>query len=247
MSLPGYVPGMPRIGTVRSTTPRIIFRDGLVEWLLSGGKVISGATCRDIGNTGNLDVLRAGVLMGKISSVVNSLGTVDNYAVSVMGRLSAAYAAAATTMTMTAPSAVELNRRAGASGTFKIAGPPTAAGVMAIETVTYSAINVTTGVATITALANSYVSGALVLPTDGSEQPLTLIPDTYGGTGLKMTDIDDSSNLDIPFSYFPVGGTLIGANIIAGGTYPADATIRTWIRTALSTAAGGKFAFDDVY
>lgn len=238
MSLPGYVGGMPRIGSLRQTAPRIIFLDGQVTWGLAGGRVIDGSKSRDPDNTGNLSVLRTGLLMGKITSS-------GKYAPSVIGKSNAAYAAGATSLTLTAQAAVEIARRISAtSGTFKIVGPPLASGVVAIETVTYSAINQLTGVATITALANSYISASLILPNDGSEAPLSIIPEDHAGTGLKVTDVDDSTNLDTPFAHFPIGGVLIAAGII---NYPADSSLKNWLRYQLSSIPGGKFVFDDLY
>jgi hypothetical protein len=235
MSLPGYVGGMPRIGALRQTSPKIIFLDGQVEWGLAGGKVIIGSKSRDPDNTGNIDVLRPGLLMGKQTSG-------GKYAPSVIGVLGIAYVAGGTTLTVGAQVCTEIIRRVGATGTLKITGPPTANGTIARETVTYSAVGATT--ITVTALANSYVAGSLIGANDGTADPLTLIPEINAGTGLKVTDNDDVSNLDQPFAWFPIGGVIIAANIINYGT---DSSIQNFIKTTLSTLATGKFCFDDTY
>ena len=105
---------------------------------------------------------------------------------------------------------------------------------------TYSAVNVTTGVITVTAIANPFVSGSFVQPTDGSETPLTFIPDGYG---LKCTD-NDSLSIDIPFPEVPIGGMIESSQLI---NWPSDTSLRAWIMSRLNDIAGGTFRFDHVF
>src|SRR3972149_3952018 len=141
-----YDHGTPGIGTERTHTPRkITFGDPRLTAYLPGGKTIDGALSRDAQHTGDLDVLRPGLLMGKIT-------TGGKYAPSIMGTAATAYTASATLLTVTAQTAVEINRRIGATGTFTMVGPPSAAGVVATTGGTYSAVNTTTGTLTITAI-----------------------------------------------------------------------------------------------
>jgi hypothetical protein len=246
MSLPGYVEGLPRIGTLRLTSPKVIFLDNQVEWALAGGKQISGAASRDPDNTGNIDVLRPGMIMGKIATVINSLGTVGFYAPSIIGKTNAAYTSGAGSITLTTQAATELLRRVGSTGSFTLVGPPTVGGVVAVFTVVYSAINTTTGVVTITPVAANVVSGSLIMPTDGSQTPLSFISEKFqAGTGIKVTDNDDVTNLDQPFAWFPIGGVLVAANII---NYPADVSLKSWLKSELNqTVNGSVFKFDDVF
>jgi len=133
-----YVTGLPGVKTERSAAYRRITFGG-DQTLLAGGKVIAGSVSRDPGNTGNLDVLRAGLLMGKIT-------TGGKYAPSIIGVLGDAYDGAATQMNfLTAAMAAELTRRVGATGTFKITGPPTAAGTVQTSTITYSSVGAGAG------------------------------------------------------------------------------------------------------
>lgn len=243
MSAP-YVGGLPGYGAVLQTSPKIVFLDGKVLWGLAGGKIISGGPSRDPGNTGNIDVLRPGVLMGKLSSVVNSLGTVGRYAPSIIGPTTASYTAGGTSLTVGVATATEIVRRCGATGTFNLTGPPAAAGVVVTQLVTYSAVDLGTGVITITALGANAISGSLVQPTDGSEDMLTLISEFFSaGTGVKVTDAAGASQ-DQPFDFFPIGGVLVAANLI---NYPSDASLIDWVHSSLSSIPGGKFAFTDVY
>ena len=55
-----------------------------------------------------------------------------------------------TTITTDVNTAAELVRRIGATGTFKLTGPPTAGGAVVTQTVTFSAVNTSTGAITIT-------------------------------------------------------------------------------------------------
>jgi len=245
-SLPGFVDGLPRIGAVRQTSPRIIFYDGSVEWALAGGKIISGGPSRDPDNTGLTNVLRPGLLMGKISSVINGLGTVGQYAPSIIGKTGGAYTAGGTSLTLTTQAAAELLRRVGSTGSFTLVGPPTSGGVVSVVTVTYSAINTGSGVVTITALAANYISGSLVMPTDGSQNPLTFISEFFNaGTGINVFDSDDVTAIDQPFEWFPIGAVVYAANFI---NYPSDASLKSWLKSELNQPVNGcTFKFDDVF
>lgn len=245
MSAP-YVGGLPRFGTVRQTSPRILFLDGHVQWGLAGGKQIAGDASRDPDNTSQTNVLRVGMPMGKIASVINSLGTVGRYAPSIIGLTSGAYTAGGVSLTLTTQAAAELLRRCGASGTFTLVGPPTASGVAAVLTVTYSAIVTSTGVVTITALTVNVVTGSLVMPTDGSQLALTFITEYMSaGTGVNVFDSDMTTAIDQPFDFFTIGGVLVPSNII---NYPADASTRLWLKSELNQPVRGcTFRWSDDY
>lgn len=226
-----FVNGLPGVSAVRTATPRIIFKGGIVEEYLPGGKIINGTKSRDPDNVGDENVLRCGLVMGKITAT-------GKYAPSILGRTNLAYTAGGTTLTVQARLVTELVRRIGSSGTFKIFGPPTAAGVVASETVTYSAASGTT--VTITALANSYVVQSLIMPTDGSEVPLTFIHQPYG---VNVFD-PSGTQADQPFEQVPIRATVLTANII---NYPADASLKAWLRGQMSGQGAAKFVFDDVF
>lgn len=226
------VHGLPGIRAPRTATHRPILLTGAYTFLAQG-RVIDGSKARDPLNTGDLDTLTAGVVMGKITSS-------SKYAPSIMGVTTVAVAIGDTTITVGAATAVELNRRIGSSGTFKLTGPPAASGVVATETITYSAVNTTTGVITCTATVNAFVAGSFVRPTDGSEVPLSFIPDGYG---LKVTDIDGTS-VDTEFPQVPVAGVLDASQL---RNWPSDTSLQAWLTSQLSHSSGGKFVFDSIY
>src|SRR5579883_220132 len=120
------------------------------EQFLAQGRYISGPASRDPSNATDVAVLQPGLIMGKISSVVNGLGTVGFYAPSILGLTSLAIAATDTTITLPAAVCTEIARRCGASGTVTVTGPPVASGTVRSLTATYSAVGATT--ITITAL-----------------------------------------------------------------------------------------------
>ena len=224
--------GLPGIRAIQTATPKIIFKGGYIPVDLPQGKIIHGATSRDPSNTPDVGTLRPGLLMGK--------RTADSfYSPSILGVANGAVAAAASSITVAAAVVTELVRRVGSSGTFKLTGPPTAAGVVQTETVTYSAASGTT--ITVTATSNAYVTGSFLQPTDGSETPLTLIPD---GTGIHVVDTDGVTSLDVPFPEMPIGGLLIASAII---NWPSDTSLQRWIANRLNDVPGGKFTFDTVY
>lgn len=225
---------MPGIGTTRVSDTRVVCKGG-AEYL-SGGAVIRGADSRDTLNTGDLDYLRAGILLGINSST-------DKYAPSILGVTTVAYdytASANTTMTVSAATATELNRRIGSSGTFKITGPPSSAGTVATETITYSEVNTTTGVITISAASADFISGSFICDTDGTETPRIVIGN---GAPLKVTDEDDN-NIDIQTGRLLIGGTLDSSQII---NWPSDTSLRSWVKDALNNRSGSRFVFDDAY
>ena len=177
----------PSVGTTRTATPRKLLSTEESAQYLPGGKIINGALSRDPDNSGDVDVLRAGLVMGMISAT-------GLYAPSILGVLASAYDKDTTStggsleLTVSVACATEIVRRIGTSGTFHLTGPPTAAGTVAVSTdVTYSAVDLTTGVITIALLGADFVAGSYIQPIDGSEAPLALIPDT---AGIKVTDED---------------------------------------------------------
>jgi len=236
--MPGITPvwGLPGQQAVQVAVPRIIFAGGVFDWLsLPAGKIIDGVNARDPDNSPDVDSLRPGLLMGKITAT-------GLYASSVIGVTQGAYTSGATTLTILPAQAVELVRRFGSAGTatVNVVGPPSAAGTVATTAMTWSAVNTTTGVITCTSLGVNKVAGCLITAGDGSGVPLTLIPD---GFPLHVTDSSGSS-ISVPFPIFPIGGTVLTGQII---NYPADSSLQTWLKGSLSTTSGGKFVFDDTY
>jgi len=201
--------------------------------LLPGGVVIDGSNSRDPLNSGDVDVLRDGLVMGKTAS--------GKYAPSILGVLSQAYdkdGSSATTMVVSAATATEIARRIGTSGTFKVTGPPTASGTVTTETITFSAVDTDTGAITVTTASNDFIAGAFVQPTDGSETPRCLL--YAGGYGIKATD-EDGASIDEQFPTPLIGGIVDASQIV---NYPSDASLKTWLKqTALN--AVGQFVFDD--
>jgi hypothetical protein len=227
-----YIGGLPRVGSERTATPRLVFRDGQISGWKSGGGIIDSLS-RDPGNTNDTNVLRPGLILGKNTSD-------GNLYPSIFGVTSGAYSAGGLTLSVAAAVAVAINLRVGSSGTLTIAGPPSANGVVAEETVTYSAINTTTGDITISALSNSFVAGSFVRANDGSEDPLTVIPD---GWGVNMFDVDGSTAIDQPLERYPIAGVLIAANLLPA--WPSDTSLRNWLLSMLDRGAGGpKFVVD---
>lgn len=233
MSLPGYVPGLPGVRTAKSAAHRIVFRQG--DWTsdLAQGKIIDGSKSRDSGNTGDLNVLQPGLLMGKITAS-------GKYAPSVLGVTTAAYTSGGTTLNVSAAQATEIARRVGASGSLYAVGPPSAAGSVAVTSVTYSAIDTTTGDITCTSLGVNKIAGTLLAATDGTHLPLTLIPDGYG---VVVTDTDGTTSLDVPFPQFPIAGVITASQLLP--VWPSDTSLRAWVRDQLNTY--GKFVLDYGY
>ncbi len=237
--------GLPGVSTGKTATPRKVLITDQGKLLVPGGKIIDGSLSRDIGNTNDKDVLRAGVVMGKVTSS-------GKYAPSILGSLDAAHNSSGTTLTTLTVStalALEIQRRIGGSGTFNLVGPPSAAGVVATTVVTYSAINTSTGIITITDIAVNKIAGSFIMDTDGTEEPLALIADDRDTYGIKVTDSDDQ-DVDVPFPQPVIGGFVDVSQLIE---WPSDTALQNWLIAKLNnsddlTVRGrAPFQSDDVY
>lgn len=204
-------PGMPGFGSEKIAKHRPVSADGYLE-MLPGGVVLDGSKMRDPDNpdyNASTDPyaqmrLRAGLLVGKITS--NS-----KWANSVIGVSTGALAGTGTTLTLASvQQAVELVRRVGATGTFKLTGPPSESGTVRTSTVTYSAVNTGTGAVTITALGVNQAEDVRLAPAA-----------TGGNIQLNVQKTD--------------GTRVTTANIAWNAT---DATFLASINSALDTATG---------
>ena len=159
---------------ILSTTgrPLQISADGRPEWKAGGitldwsliAAVSAETTLADGTVVANGDkYLRYGAVLGKITSG-------GQYAPSVLGPTTAAYAQGETTITVSAATAAELVARQGASGTFKLYGGTTSGATPRTSTITYSAVDTSTGDITVTAIGASDV------------QTITLQAGADGGT-----------------------------------------------------------------
>lgn len=230
--MPDVTSSVVGVQTDTASAPRNILwsRQGAVY--LPAGVVIDAAKSRDTANTGNVDVLRPGLILGKVTAS-------SKYAPSILGQTAALHDTSAVTTTMTLPASVitEIQRRIGASGTFKIVGPPTAAGTVAMETVTYSAIASSTTL-TITATIADFAAGSLILPNDGSDTFRLLLD-----CELKVTT-DSGTNADAQAPSVLVAGLLNSEGLTH---YSTDTSVKAWIKAQLNTTTVGPFRFSDSY
>jgi len=224
---PGQMPGP---GTARVSDTRVVVKSDASY--LPEGLIIDGSGSRDPLNTSYVDYLRPGLLMGRITAT-------GLFRPSIYGVLSVAYTTggSGTSMTVSAATAVELNRNA-SSGTFTITGPPTAAGTVVSTTITYSAVNTSSGVITISATAANYIAGSFIGPVDGSQTPVSMIGN---GQPIKVTDAL-SASIDVEWEKPLQGGTLDSSQII---NYPSDTSLITWVEDQLQER--GLYVFDAKY
>ncbi len=222
--------GRPGPQVVSRMVHKYVMQSGGCTFLPGGGEIDTAKT-RDISQVlmGGL-LLTPGLLMGIVTA--NS-----KWANSVIDVTQAASLASATAITLTLPGAVELVRRRGSTGTFKLTGPPTAAGTVATETVTYSGVNTGTGVVTCSAITAAFIAGSFVQPTDGSETPKSFIDEGYG---LTMGTTTGNLPAYAPWPQIPIGGFVKDSQLIPA---PTDASLAQWIRAALATAGQGLFQF----
>lgn len=222
-----FVPGIPGIRAAQSAIARVVFRQVDLMGGLAQGRLINGEKATDSGNTGDITDLRAGLLMGMISAT-------GLWANSIIGVTSAAYTSGGTQLTVSAAQATELVRRIGTSGTFKTVGPPTAAGTVAVTSTTYSAVNTTTGVITVTSLGVDKISGSWVMPTDGSETIRSFMPDGFPTPVVNS----DGTRITVQYPMVPVAGIIESSALI---NWPSDTSMQTYLKDALN--AVGKYVF----
>ena len=222
--MPTTYPGqrLPGVGTEVSATPRRILLGGEPVYL-PGGKIIDGSLSRDPLNTGDVDVLRAGLLMGKIT-------TGGLYAPAILGKTTVAYVDNDVALTVGLPTAIEIVRRIGATGTFTVVGPATSAAVVSAATCTYSAVDVATGILTCADMNDDFIVGSLCLPNDGSQVPRAILAEEYG---LKVTD-ENGVDIDIPFAKLLING-IVDTTMILNMPAAAETYLRAYILTSATT------------
>jgi hypothetical protein len=192
------------------------------------------------------------MLLGKITSG-------GKYAPCIIGLSDEDYTSGQTELDCTAATATEVVRRVGSSGTLIVIGAPTATGVVAIFTATYSAVTIdgADSLITLADLGANIESGALICAADGSAYPLGILvnPDT----GVKVVDVD-ANNIDYHLAELCIGGAIKASQII---NYPAAAntTLRQFVKDAMNARTGitltaaailagtgsGRCIFDDDY
>lgn len=220
----------PGIASARTARHRALFLQRS-ETFLAQGRLLDGTLSRDPSNTTDIANLQIGLILGKITSS-------GLYAPSIFGVTTNGESVGATSIQASAAVVTELVRRVGSSGTFKLTGPPSSGGVVVTETVTYSAASSTN--ITATAILNDFVAGSFIQPTDGSETPLTFIPDTEG-YGIQVTDRDGSSLATVELPRMPISGVVDCAQLLPA--WPDDTSLRAWLVARLNDAFGGQFVF----
>jgi hypothetical protein len=180
---------MPSVTAERTIAP--IHLGAVNPKLFRGGIILDGSKSRDPGNTPARD-LRAGILLGKITAS-------GKYAPSIIGLAGEAVESNETEIDVPAGVDTELVRRIGATGTFKLIGPPTAGGTVRALTITYSAIDLATHKVTITAPGVNEVQLATmnIASTAGNIQLAYTDPTTGGRriTGAVAWNATDATYL----------------------------------------------------
>lgn len=228
--------GQPGVQTAKSASHRVVFKSKTGEQYLPAGKLIDSSESGDPGNSPDVRVLRAGLLMGKIT-------TTGLFAPSIVGVLQSAYTSGETELTVTAAQAVELDRIVGQAGTAELVaiGPPSAAGTVASTDITHSAIDTSTGVITVTSLGVNKIAGTFICRKDGRQTPITLLPD---GWPMRMTELDGSAAGEIDFPLVPTGGTIDSSQLI---NWPSDTSLQAWVVSSLNTSGVGHYVFDHLF
>lgn len=204
---------MPGLGTEKTATPRCLLAAGVGTYL-AGGRVINGSKSRDLTNTGDTDILQAGLLMGKITAT-------KKYSPSIIGVLASAYNGG-TSMTVSAAVAAEIVRRIGASGTLVVTGPATAGGEVRSQSIVFSAVNTTTGVITVTAADATTVQTVAISGTLSAGTFKLIVP---SAAGAMVETADIAYNANIAAIQSAVDTALGSGKVTVGGTDVSSFTL----------------------
>ena len=245
VSIPGMTP------STLTLSPRMLFTmDAMAGDFKDSGYAFCGNSTRDPDNSAvNVAECRPGLLLGKVSSATTGVGTggvtpiVGLYAASVIGTLTAAYAAGGT-LILSAASAAEAVRRVGTAGTLVITGAPTATGTVAQNNIVYTAINLTTGGVSLSAASTTvaYTAGSYIGALDGSATPsLVICGDLFP---IRMTDINGTSQSIVPGRFIPLTMKPIYTTNIVNYPAAANTTLTAWLKSKLRTNVPG-LTFDD--
>lgn len=218
------VTGKPGVQSSFSATPFNIFYDSKDNAKYIPGPVtIDGTLSADATNTPYTWLLRAGMLVGKVSAS-------GKFATSILGITTGAYTSGGTTLAVSVATAVELARRIGVSGTgtFNVVGPPTAAGTVAKTPVTYSAVDQTTGNITVTSLGVNKVAGSLIVPADGSETVVTVLTSQWG---VKVIDSLNTTRVDVYDGELWAGGGILEPSKLLN--WPTDTSLIAYLKAQM--------------
>jgi hypothetical protein len=227
--------GKPGVLGNYTATPREVFYSGREKAQFVAAPVtVDGTLTSCPFNAPYVFQILAGTLMGRVTAT-------KKFANSVIGLSSHALASTDTSLLTDVNTAAEIVRRLGASGTLKLTAPPTAGGTVATQVVTFSAVNTSTGAITITATGAAAVAGGLIQPTDGSETILTMVCDVYG---IKVTDQVNVNRVDVFDPRLLLAGGTINSQMIVN--YPADPSLKAYVKQAIKSFAGGVTFSDDI-
>jgi hypothetical protein len=222
-------PSVPAVYTGRSVIPRDIFKSGNPEFLPSLA-TIDGTKTRDPGND-DVTVLRAGLLLGKITSG-------GKWRNSIIGLTTGDAAAADTTLTVAAATATEVARLitlAAGNVSLKLIGVSVASGTVNVTAVTASAASSTT--ITLTgAVGVIALTGAIVAPADGAQTPVQLQTKRYP---VEVTDFSGTS-MDATLPLLKSGD--IDVSMIPNYS-SLDTSVKAWVKANLKSA--GILTFSD--
>lgn len=238
------IAGLPGIKTSRTATPRDVLMTDQGVVLRPSSLVIESGEARDPDNTGNVDVLRGGLILSR-----NDTG--GAYVSTIIGLTGASISGTGTSLTLTTQAATELLRRYGTSGTAEFAIIGSTAGgsgdedeVPTMEVLDHSAINTSSGVVTISAITNGFPSGSLIIAGEAVQNEANgQLTHTYvliDRWGIKVTD-EDGNSITTALAQPLESGMLNTARII---NYPANIVMKRWLKSELADNHQG-LAFSD--
>lgn len=168
-------------------------------------------------------IIFAGTLFGRETANLK-------YANSIIGLTSSVWTnGASTTLTVASAVATEIVRRVGASGTLNITGGVTAGAAPNVNLFTYTNVVTSTGVLTGTMnTTNNIISGALVQPTDGSQNVVTVLT---AQRGLKVTDATNINRIDVFEAQLLLSGCVLNDNYLQN--WPSDVGLQNYLKAAI--------------
>ena len=232
--------GLPRLMSGDTVAYRSVLRSEEGKVFLPGSRIIHGSGSRDVGNTGDTNILRSGILMGMDS-------TSKKFEPAYVGFLTAAASSGDLKLNIGTTAAAEVLRRIGASGDVKVIGPSGTfehTGMTYVSTAHYTSLSSNLMVLSADGALRDFVVGSMIADSNGSHEPKAILPD---GTGIKVTS-GDLTSIDVQFPQVLVGGVLDESQLITHQGFSSEfgygnTQIKNFLKAELRTYGIG-FTFD---
>jgi hypothetical protein len=236
-----YGNSAPGLRTERVFQPRDIMITGTNVEDIPHGCAIDGSKTRDPNNAGWTHIVQSGKVFGRITSS-------GLWAPSILGLTVAALTTTATLISVSPATATEINRRIGSTGSAVLVSSPTTTGTVALTTFSFTAVDTTNGVLTITAALPA--NEVQVVQIGGTTTAGTFRVGIYNPFSLEADDVLWTTavayNASLSTLNTALAAALATATTATGGTVTATGTLGGGASQILTFTYTGSFVGVDI-